>query len=166
MFTITESALLRNFTKDDTTALEKLWYWSVNYRSGNDEAREEIENGVERAGHDGSHLGVGCDGHGHHPVVREVEEGAEGEVPVPEELGGLPEEADHRVADEAVIGALKQHKRELDEHLQARHGTEPTLSGHQTAPQSRIRRPAGSTSPVARRTRSVGTWARAYASGE
>jgi hypothetical protein len=90
------------------------------YRSWDDEAGEEVPDGVERRGDDRSNVGIWCYADGHHAVECEVEQREESEEEVPEELGNSPLEPDHRVHYQPVYDVLSQCVWEFNYHLQVR----------------------------------------------
>ena len=87
------------------------------HRPGDDEAREDVPDSVEGGGDDGGDVAVRRHGHGHHPIVGEVEEGEEHEEHVPQELGRRPVEPDHAVHQQPVHQGLSQDVRYLDYNL-------------------------------------------------
>ena len=72
------------------------------YRSGDDEPREEVPDGVECRGDDRGDVVVRCNPDGHHAVECEVEQREVPKEEVPEELGSRPLEPDHGVHYDTV----------------------------------------------------------------
>ena len=80
-----------------------------NYRSGDEETGEEVEESVGSDCQNGCYLVVWRDGDGHHSIVCEVEEGDIGDGEEPKEFLGCPFEPHHRVHYEAKIRGLNEH---------------------------------------------------------
>jgi hypothetical protein len=87
------------------------------YRFEDHETGEEVEDGVKPRGDNGSHLVVGCEGHRHHAVVCEVEQGEVHDEGVVEEFLGGPHEAHHGIREQGEQETLDQAVRDLNQHL-------------------------------------------------
>lgn len=82
---------------DDVFLLQIIIEEQATYRSRNEKAREQVEEGIECRSEDGGNLMVRGDRHRHHPIVGEVEKGEERDEIKPKKLGSRPLKTHHGV---------------------------------------------------------------------
>lgn len=91
------------------------------YRSWDEEPREEVEECIESCGKYGCYMVVWCNGHSHHSIVCEVEEGEEVDKVKPEEFWSCPLKADHGVHNKSIVRCLNKNEWDLYQHLHYSH---------------------------------------------